>query len=273
MSRIPANPDFDHRIADWLEDDPDHAPGAVLGTVLAALPSIPQRRASRVPWRFQPMNRFALIGAAAATIVVVGLGGLLLTSRPNSPDPVGGPPTTSPASSPSPSPSAALPPPLTETFTSSMHGISIAYPGGWQAKAATQPWSSGWAGFDDPAGDILFDPAVDDGHLFISLASRPLEGATGDKWTADMLALPEPQGYECGFSTAPITVDGGPGRTGCHAATVAVGGRGYLILLYTSDDLPSTTQALYDQAWFEALLATVDLRPDGVVEPVSSPAG
>jgi hypothetical protein len=222
------------------------------------------------------MNRFALLGAAAATIVAVGLGGWLLSSRTNSPDLVGSTPSTSPAPSPSPAPSvtpsASLPPPLTDTFHSSVHGISIRYPAGWQARAATEPWTRpGWAGFDDPAADILFDPSVDDGHLFISLASSPLAGAADDQWTADTLALPEPQGYGCG-STAPVTVDGAPGYTGCHAATVAVGGRGYLILLYTSDDEPSN-QALYDQAWFETLLATVDLRPDGVVEPVSSPAG
>ena len=50
----PTDPDFEPRVADWLEADPDHAPAPVLSTVLAAFPSIPQRRASRVPWRFQP---------------------------------------------------------------------------------------------------------------------------------------------------------------------------------------------------------------------------
>ena len=39
------DPAFDPRIADWLEADPDRAPREVLDTVLAALPSIPQRRA------------------------------------------------------------------------------------------------------------------------------------------------------------------------------------------------------------------------------------
>ena len=69
MSRYPMDPDFEPRIADWLEADPDLAPAPVLSTVLAAFPSIPQRRASRVPWRFQTMNRFALFGAAAAIVV------------------------------------------------------------------------------------------------------------------------------------------------------------------------------------------------------------
>ena len=36
--------DFDQRIADWLEDDPNLAPLQAIETVLAAYPSIPQRR-------------------------------------------------------------------------------------------------------------------------------------------------------------------------------------------------------------------------------------
>ena len=60
MSRTFMDPDFEPRVADWLEADPDLAPPEVLATVRAAFPSIPQRRASRLPWRFQTMNRFAL---------------------------------------------------------------------------------------------------------------------------------------------------------------------------------------------------------------------
>lgn len=211
------------------------------------------------------MNRFALVGVAAATIVAVGLGALLLTSRGDNPGVVGSPPTASPLPSSAVSPSASLAPAPTETYTSSVHGIAIKHPAGWRSQAATEPWTNGWAGFGDPAGDILFDPSVDSGHLFISLASRPLAGTAGDQWTADMLALPEPQGYGCA-STAPITIDGVPGRTGCNAATVAVGDRGYLIVLYTSDDEPAN-EALYDRAWFEELVATVDLRPEAAAAP------
>ena len=40
-------PDFDQRIADWLEDDPNLAPRQAIETVLAAYPSIPQRRPMR----------------------------------------------------------------------------------------------------------------------------------------------------------------------------------------------------------------------------------
>ena len=40
-----SDPTFDQRLADWLEDDPTFGPREVLDTVLAAYPSIEQRRA------------------------------------------------------------------------------------------------------------------------------------------------------------------------------------------------------------------------------------
>ena len=70
MSRIPIDPDFEPRVADWLEDDPNLAPVVVLNTVLAAFPSIPQRRASRVPWRFPPMNTLANLAVAAVAVIL-----------------------------------------------------------------------------------------------------------------------------------------------------------------------------------------------------------
>lgn len=106
MSHEMMRPDFDPRIADWLEADPDHAPPETLEAVLAAFPSIPQRRASRVPWRFTTMNRFMPIGAAAVIAIVV-VGGALLMLRPNGSG-VGTSPTASPSASP-PSASPASP--------------------------------------------------------------------------------------------------------------------------------------------------------------------
>lgn len=87
----PTDPLFDQRIADWLEDDPVQAPGQVLEIVLAALPSIPRRRASRVSWRFTSMPtsiRWPI--AAAAVLAVVAVAGALYLNRPSQPA-VGGP--------------------------------------------------------------------------------------------------------------------------------------------------------------------------------------
>jgi hypothetical protein len=64
---------FDDRLDDWLEDGPTDAPGQLLDTVLAAVPSIPQRRGAwRVPWRTSPMHPIARV--LAGLVIVVGLG-------------------------------------------------------------------------------------------------------------------------------------------------------------------------------------------------------
>ena len=72
MTRFVASPDFDPRIAEWLEDDPDHAPEQVLETVLAALPSIPQRRASRLPKWPTARTRSPNLGKATTVDLTIG---------------------------------------------------------------------------------------------------------------------------------------------------------------------------------------------------------
>jgi hypothetical protein len=67
------DPLFDSRIADWLEDDPNRAPDQVLDTVLAAVPSISQRRALRVPWRLPPMSTLSRATAVASAVVALVL--------------------------------------------------------------------------------------------------------------------------------------------------------------------------------------------------------
>jgi len=91
-------PDFDPRIAAWLEDDPANAPAKVLETVLSALPSIPQRRAAlRVPWRYSSMITPARFVAGIGAAVAITLGGLILIGR----TPIVGNPST-PTTAPSP---------------------------------------------------------------------------------------------------------------------------------------------------------------------------
>jgi Galactose oxidase, central domain/Kelch motif len=82
-------PDFDQRIADWLEDEPNLAPRQALETVLAAYPSIPQRHPMRLPRRF-PIMTIPIRIAAAAVIGVLAVGGAFYLTRPDRPA-VGGP--------------------------------------------------------------------------------------------------------------------------------------------------------------------------------------
>jgi hypothetical protein len=104
------DPLFDSRIADWLEDDPNRAPGQVLDTILAAVPSISQRRRLRVPWRFPPMPtlpRATAVGSAVVALILVTAG--LYVVGPGQPTDSAGPsPTrTTPPSSATPPASGA----------------------------------------------------------------------------------------------------------------------------------------------------------------------
>jgi hypothetical protein len=140
---------FDARIADWLEDDPLAAPDQALDVVLAAFPSIKQRRAWRVPWRFPEMSSLSKLVAALATVVIVAVGGVyLLAPRPSTP---GGPaptPSPSPAPTATPSLSATLSPSneLINTsnwieYTSDRYGFDIGYPSDWVATPSDRDWT------------------------------------------------------------------------------------------------------------------------------------
>ena len=144
MSRTSPSPDFDPRIADWLEDDPGDAPDVVLATVLAAFPSIPPQHASRVPWRFRPMTQTTRLLAGAAAIAVVLIGGVFLLRPGGGTGPAAQPPSSPPRTSPaatgaSPSGTAQAPLALSATFTSSRYAYSVKYPTGWTSTPATSP--------------------------------------------------------------------------------------------------------------------------------------
>jgi Tol biopolymer transport system component len=103
------DPAFDPRIAEWLEADPDRAPGETIETILAALPSVPQRHALRLPWRSPDMFTPARV-AVAAVIGVLLVGGAFLAFQRPSQSNIGGPgPSASapPSSTAPPSPSTA----------------------------------------------------------------------------------------------------------------------------------------------------------------------
>ncbi len=80
---------FDPRIADWLEDDPNTAPEPTLQIVLAAFPSIRQRHAMRLPWRFPSMSTMPKLALGATAVFAVVLGGSAVY--------FGGPPASTPA--------------------------------------------------------------------------------------------------------------------------------------------------------------------------------
>jgi hypothetical protein len=162
-------------------------------------------------------------------------------------------------------------PPLTQSFISTLHGFSVSYPEGWTAQAATEPWTGCLycaAVHANPQVDVLLHPVRDDG-LFLRIASQPIGESAPEDWVAAQMADDD----RC-TTTEPIIVDGATGLSGgetCHVAVVTTAGRGYHIDLYTSPD-DRDLVAQYDRAWFEEVLATVQLHPEDAVDGGPSPS-
>jgi hypothetical protein len=218
------------------------------------------------------MNSFAKLAAAAVAIAGIAVLGAVLARPPGG---SGGPGVATPSPSPSLSPGLSprlivpSPPPLTGTFTSAIHGISLSYPAGWVESPASEAWTVGSVDFGSPAADHIYDPTLQD-HLFLGLASRPLDGQPGPEWAADAAAMLV---EDCGDVTEPTSVDGADAlRCGDNIVAAWSGDRGYLIVLYRSTDEWWLDDS-YNLAWFETLLATVQLRPEDAVESVGASPG
>ncbi|HEY8168541.1 MAG TPA: hypothetical protein VIF84_07495 [Candidatus Limnocylindrales bacterium] len=249
-----ANDDLSRRLSDlYNAEAPTRAPNWLLEQALEVVDTTPQRRVViRVPWaRSVPITSVKL--AAAVAVIAFGTAGLAIYSAGSLY--VGGPP---PSPSPSPSPSPAL----TESFTSTIHGISVSYPTGWVPKAATEPWTNGIPEQDAPFVDTI--DITPSNNPFIALVSH---APGGDDWIADLLAGAPRTERPCP-DREPTTIDGYPGvlARDCIdgiAAFVTIQDRGYFIWLYGTDDL----------TWFRQILATVRLHPEDAVgaAPSASP--
>ena len=256
-------------VRSWLRGDEHDSADRVLNAVLDALDTTPQRRATWWPVRRTPtMNKFVTIGLGAAAVVVVAVVvGAQLFGLPSGG--VGSQTTPTPQPSPTatirPTPTPVPAPPLTQSFTSELHGISMSYPQGWAAQAATEPWTDRTLNrvfLETEQADFLYDTVLDEGHLFLTIASQPIGDAAPEDWVAEQMAS-----YECA-ATEPIAVDGATGligAEGCDLVVVTTDGRGYWIDLFKSGDDPSVVAA-YDRAWFEEVLATVQLHPADAVD-------
>lgn len=114
-------PPFEDRLTDWLEDGPTDAPEPLLDTVLAAFPSIPQRRSAwRIPWRSTPMSGFARLLAVLVIAIGLGTAAVLVALGPGSTgvgSPGGSPSPAAVVATLAPSLSAAATPAATPATT------------------------------------------------------------------------------------------------------------------------------------------------------------
>ena len=137
-------------------------------------------------------------------------------------------------------------------------------------RPATDPWTAGFPDFASTSGDIIHDPVLQD-HLWIMVASQPLAGKSGEQWVDDTMTGLSSAGL-CEPPRTQVTVDGAQGgKCGSGAAAIAKSDRGYVIKLYTSGDDPAAVAA-FDQAYFEDILATLQLRPEDAVDTAPSPS-
>ena len=282
MNRF-ADPGFDQRVADWLEDDPDNAPPIVLGTVLAAFPSIPQRGAWRTRWRFATMFVPARLAATAVLVLLVAGGGIYLLGRTN---PSVGGPTATPAASTTTAPPAPtqLPASGLVPFTSPLYGYTVSVPKGWGVRPATRmldgmeaPWVTSETptrpGPDSTAIDDVESsgndrPGAPEGALVVGASLTP-PGATLESWTSGTAPA------TCGSPTSQdsITVDGEAATLSTFVAcqgtshlwvTVLHGGYAWHIVWL---DLPGSETA--DAVFFDQVLSTFRF---GEVRPTPSPS-
>jgi hypothetical protein len=272
--------DLDRELTAFLRDGPTELPNPSFDAVRDHM-EMTRQRVVLGPWRVPDMSRFVPYALGAAAVVVAMVVGIQFF-RPAEPSGPAAVPSVQPSAIPSPTPTrtpstapsaspAASPPPLTQTFTSQFHGISVSYPEGWIVQAATEPWTDGThqANATDTFADDLYDPVLED-HLFLSFASQPLGDSTPDEWVAQQM------GGACSdtepiSATEPIEVDGATGliRDCDLMVAVTTASRGYWIILRASQDDPSAV-AGYDRAWFDKVLATVQLQPEDAVDVAPS---
>jgi hypothetical protein len=285
-------PLFDPRIADWLEDDPHTAPEQALDVVLAAFPSIKQRRAWRVPWRVPGMNTPLRLGLTAAAVGAVAIGSLLVVNRGTSGPGGSGEPTPSatpvPTATPAPSPSSPAGADLLDVskwtaFTSSRYGFSARYPATYRSFPSETFWR-----MPDSAGN-MFDGFQGAGAAkWLNGISTLLPvGTTRDDWydeyrrdlvEDDYWTEPETC-FTAREGWTSTTVDGHTAdlRVGCEAleAFVFVEDRVYLFGAYTYDTLtpPTAEPGVSDELrdLFELWLTTITLDPASALDPAVTP--
>jgi len=271
-----ASRDPDRLIHAYIQEGAEHLQDRVYDAVRAEV----DRKRQRVvigPWRTPIMNRITAAGLGVAAVVVALVVGIQLLSPP-APGGTGAFPSAESSATPtpsssvaSPSASPAAPPALTETFTSERYGFSILYPAGWVTRPATEPWTSGIPDFGKNDGDVIYHPTLQ-GDLWIMVASQPQGGKGEDQWVDDLLTELISEDF-CDTPLEDVTIDGARGREcASSGAAVSAGDRGYLILPYVSGDDPAVG-VTYDRAWFEEVLATVQLQPEDALDvaPSASP--
>lgn len=249
-------------LAAWLEDGPQALPETTKRAIAVTTRTTRQSRRLRwVPWRFPQIHGTALTAFVVLAVTLAGL--YILSPAPGAPGGVG-----ADAGSGSPAPTV---PPMTHTFTSDVYGYSVGYPADWKTQPASVFWSPpAWRVNGSPQEPLDFFYRTTSGPVFRAASAETNSTAIDDWITANMTFTDDPL---CGpqRSTLPeIVIDGHHGRIrdscGEVEVTVVVGQRVYLFTLFLGD---SPLRVTYGRDLFDAIAATIQLRPEDAKPPPS----
>lgn len=271
-------------VAAWLEEGPNDLPDSTRRAIAVDIRTTHQSRHTIwFPWRFPTVDRLSLVALAAVAVIVLAVADLAWSRIAPAGGTVGGPPpagatSASPSPSPSDAPSAApIPttlviPVMSELYVSSRYGYAVMYPADWSATVANQTWwPPDWKAEKSPGEpfDIIAGP---NGLSGLRAASAPLPDGLPDvnDWIDEYLTFGDPDCVPPRERQELISIDGAPGRLrdacGEVEATIVLGERVYMFTLFLFNEPVTNGRELFD-----ALAATIDLRPEDAALPSASP--
>jgi hypothetical protein len=255
------NTDFDRIAQTWLEEGPTVIPDRAVQAALDEIHTTRQRRFGAI-WRTFDVNTNTLRLATAVVVAVLVVGAAVLFGNKFLPSGgVGGTPSITPTPTGTPVLS------MTKTFVSVNNGFAVGYPADWTVEPATSLW---WPPTLHHGGGAStdFDYILRAGFPTFRAASAVApDGVVIDDWIDSYMTTAGDSDCNPRRATLPeTTIDGQAGRirTTCPGeveATVVVGRRAYLFTLFS--DSPDR------KAMFDAIAATIDLRPEGA--PAATP--
>jgi hypothetical protein len=206
------------------------------------------------------------LALAAAAVVAVAVGGLVVLRPGTDGSGVGGP------GSPVPSASASASiPAMTQSFTSEKYGYSVRYPADWRVAPATTLWfPPDWGASGSDMSELdLITPVAAPG-LFRAASALAPDAASVDDWIAEFITMSDFADCNPPRETLEQVVIGGKAgrlRGFCGKspaaeieATVVVGSRIYVFTLFSG--VESGAIEADERALFDAFAATIELQPE-----------
>lgn len=279
---------LDRRAAAWLAEGPTELSDRVLEAALREVHLTRQAWGGLTSRRFRSMISTVRL-AAAVTILVIAMAGLLAISSGGMSGPSVSPSaeaSRTSASTQAPSPSldiTLLPPDTAEwvTYTSTQYGIAIAHPPGWTIEPATRAWTFAADATLDPRSPAMDSFLSEEGTLRVSLwaiAGETLPGGQGE--AIESVADIETWAKRFCELTGNVQCDGVPERAlpmcleyrDCHPAAMVryesdvqayftLGGETdplVVVVVWRQDLHPTTARFGASRLLLQALLSTIN---------------